>query len=559
MLTLSCWVCTCMLFLSIAEAPCLAASTSSAISSEIGSDASSFSRQAASHAKYQPAAVVKIQLPSEEPLSDEAAAQEFYIREIKLDGVNQISLDKLRPILAKFENRNLSLKKLRAIAREITQYYRRLGFITSRAYVPPQKIENQTVTIQVVEGRLDKVIISGNKYISSDWLMGYVTLKSGQIIQYSDLLQVLQRMNTSDREVTAALKPGNEAATSDILLNVQEQRPYHLSYTMDDYGTRLTGRIRQGFEFQYSNLLHRDDMLYNAFNISTTGDFLGESLNYVLPVSPTGGKFILSYSYSNVVLGKEYQSLDLKGGANIGGIDYVQPLVDTPMWSMNMDAGFNPEEIWTTEEGQSVGKNHLSLLHFGPNVTIHDNSGTTSLGDSFIFAVPEFMGSDNTHDFVDTFDVTRVQSFLWNSSLVARLQTQWTKDSLVSAQQFRLGGNDTVRGYDEGDTLGDEGVLESLEWRIPPYFLPQSWHVPFRPETYWQAVQFLAFIDAGTALNHDPEGDDKSRDLAGTGVGVRINLGKNMRASVDCGWPVGAKPQDGGRSARWHFGITISF
>ncbi len=527
---------------------------------EIGAESAAFKRRSVP-VQAKETSPLKIELPSEnEPLTPGVALKEFFVKEIRLEGVKEILLSELRPILKKFENQNLNLAKLNAIARNITQYYRLKGYITSRAFVPPQEVENGVVVIKVVEGRLGKVVINGNKLVKTDWLAGYVKMKTGEVIQYSKILQDLTRLNRNpDRQIRAALAPGAAPETSDILLDVKESRPYRFAYTFDDHGTRLSGRLRQGLFFQDSNLLGRDDVLYNNLTVSEGRDFLGEAVNYVYPVSPTGGRFIFSYAYSAVQLGKELKPLQIDGGANLWDLSYVQPVVDEANWSLDLDGGFAIKRIWSDLDGNANSRDRLSVVHFGPDVSVRDAWGTTNAKNDFVCGVSDFLGSDKDSFFADDLDISRVQPFFWNSVVVEHFQAQFSGDDLVSAQQIRAGGFDTVRGYEEGDSLGDYGFVESTEWRVPPYFIPKDFRVPGRKETFWEALQFLGFVDSASVhIHHPASGQDGDRKLVGMGFGVRFSLIDSVSAQVDCGWPVGDRSENGA-GPRLHFGLTVPF
>ncbi len=68
-----------------------------------------------------------------------------------------------RPILEVGDGLEVTLGILHLIAQEITSLYSIKGYILARAYVPEQEIENGTVTIQVVEGKLGKIEVIGNE------------------------------------------------------------------------------------------------------------------------------------------------------------------------------------------------------------------------------------------------------------------------------------------------------------------------------------------------------------------------------------------------------------
>jgi len=538
-----------------------AATTSSNLTSQIGAESNSFERRS-KPGTAEETSLPQIQLPAEnEPVEASEAVKEFFVKKIQLEGVNAISLKQLDPILAKFENQNLNLVKLYSIAKNITQYYRLKGYITSRAYVPPQEITDGIVIIKVVEGKMGKVFVHGNKYVKTNWLTDYMTLKYGEVLQYSRLMRGLIGMNGNpDRQVTAALSPSTTPESSDITLDVKEQNPLHFAYTVDDYGTKVTGKIRQGLVFTDTNVLGRDDELDNTLNISDTAGFVGEAVNYSFPITPNGGRLNFSYTYSREALNQKMEPLDVRGGANTWGIGYVQPLVDELNWKLNIDSGIDIKNVWSMVSGQGNPTDRVRVLHVGPDLQVRDSLGSTEFKDDFNYGDPDLIDGNGSRFYMDDFSMNRQQKFFWDSVIVERFQAQMTGNSLVSVEQLEAGGFDTVRGYDENDSLGDYGFVENTEWHIPPYFLPKSWTIPWHHQSIWDAVQLVTFLDcASVHLRYPAAGDASERNLMGAGEGIRISLTKSINAQIDWGWPIGDKPVDGSRSGRLHFGAYIPF
>ena len=94
----------------------------------------------------------------EEKLPPEAApalpTETILIKSITISGASLIPEKDLRKIVEPFENKELSLTEMQKVADLITDAYRKKGYITSRAYIPPQKIENNIFEIRVIEGKM---------------------------------------------------------------------------------------------------------------------------------------------------------------------------------------------------------------------------------------------------------------------------------------------------------------------------------------------------------------------------------------------------------------------
>ncbi len=536
---------------------------------QIGAQSEQFFQRETRPPERRPGVPPKPTAEDEEKAASPEALKEFFVKEIRVEGATVIPVSQLRPFAAKYENQMVNLVKLRAAARDITQYYRLKGFVTSRAFIPPQKIENQVVVIRVLEGKLGKATVMGNVFFSSDRILQYLTMAPGEVLKFVKLQGDMLRLNRNpDREVRAVLIPGGIPETTDVVLTVKDKFPVHVAHVFDNHGTRLSGRLRQGVQLRHNNLLGFDDQLFSTTLISEHGDFVGEGFSYALPLSPVGGRLIVSYSYTDVELGKELRPLDVKGGGNIWSMDYLHPIVDNANWTLDMEAGFDFKELWSTVNGQDNSRDHLRVAHFGPNMMVRDAWGSTSFKNDFVFGIPSFLGGNVKVDsrsntpgaggqfFKNELEVDRVQSFFWESVIIARFQAQLTQYRLVSAEQFAMGGYDTVRGYGQLDSLGDYGFLQSTEWRIPPYFIPKDFKIPGTKRNFWETVQFLAFADlAKTYLRGAVPPQDASKWLIGVGGGMRINFMDKISAQLDWGIPIGDTPEDG-RETRLHFSLT---
>ncbi len=538
---------------------------------QIGSEVQSIEQQAAEGAAQRPR--VKAPTISEPEEAKEkpgtGADIKFFIKTIKIQGMAVVPESELRPLIAKYENRQTNFAEILDLTNKITAYYRLKGYVTSRAFVPPQKVLDQTLTIQVVEGKLGKTIVEGNRFFATDWLLQYMTIDPGEVIQFSDLQKDVQLLNRNpDHEVSAVFMPGEAPGTSDILLKVKDRWPVHFAHVFDNTGTRTTGRLHQGAQLRHSSLTGRDDTLFGMVTISEHGDLVAEAVQYLYPVKPAGGRFILSYSHSDIELGKELRFLNVKGGANIFGLTYAHPFIAKDKWSLDWDAGFDFKEVWSTVNGDENSRDHLRVAHFGPNFLLRDGWGYTTVKNDFVFGIPSFLGGNVKVDsrsnregaggqfFKDQILVNRAQRFLWDTVLLGKFQTQLTKYLVVSSEQFRAGGYDTVRGYGEGDSLGDYGLLQSTEIRVPPYFIPKDFKLPGHTQPLYQCVQFVGFADmAKTYLRRASLTQESSKLLVGVGGGLRVDFPNQVSFRADWGFPIGDRPEDGAE-VRLHFGLT---
>ena len=119
----------------------------------------------------------EIQLPLE-------ADKEFSIEKITFTGNTAVTNQEIAQIVAPFTNQKITLRKLMAIADQITGLYYSHGFVTSLAYIPPQTVDSNVVTIQIVEGKFGEVVVEDNKYFKEEIFRSYLDRFKGKIFNY---------------------------------------------------------------------------------------------------------------------------------------------------------------------------------------------------------------------------------------------------------------------------------------------------------------------------------------------------------------------------------------
>jgi hemolysin activation/secretion protein len=90
---------------------------------------------------------------------------------------------------------------------------------------------------------------------------------------------------------------------------------------------------------------------------------------------------------------------------------------------------------------------------------------------------------------------------------------------LLPLEQFSVGGIDSVRGYPQNLLLTDNGIVASMEIRIPLTSDPSIF-------------QLTPFIDVGTGWNNLLPNPDPST-LLGIGVGCRWLISSNLSLRLD--------------------------
>jgi len=206
--------------------------------------------------------------------------------------------------------------------------------------------------IDVVEGRIGKVSVEGNKHYKTAFIQGYFKpVLQSKVAQNKEFEKALLLLNEfMDLKVTAVLQQGTEEGTTDVVLKVQDKAPFHVAVDYNNFGNRFVGQNRVGLGLFFGNLLTGGDSL-NARGIlafpSKTGSPF-EQIQYLAPVNTAGTKVGVTYANGATLVGRELAILDIRSKANVYGISVEHPLMRRrggPRLDLERRLSFNIDRI----------------------------------------------------------------------------------------------------------------------------------------------------------------------------------------------------------------------
>ena len=541
----------------------LAAPTDAPNQSEAGPEERRFRRKTkpAIPPSRPPVSIENKTTPAPPPAA--APAQTITVKEIRVEGSRLIPLGEVRRLVAPYEGRTVAVSDLQQLATVLTQWLRGHGYVTSRAYLPLQEVTSGLVTIQILEGHVGAVRVEGARYIRPATLLHRMQTRPGVLLDYVTLQRDLARLGANpDRRATGVLLPGASTGTTDVVVKVEERSPWHLAGLADNAGTKFTGRHRQGATLGDNNLTGHDDQLVVRTEVSDRTDFVGTTANYLLPLGPSGRTLEVQASYADVSLSQQFRPLGITGTSAVLETTWAEPLWQTRHWEVEWATGVSSKRIRTRESGSARGKDDLRVLQFGPNALEEDAIGRSILTSEVGIGLSRFLGSSRNVDPSATRSQTggkfvrltmgggRLQHLWGDWQFVARGSWQWTNDRLPPSEMLRLGGEETVRGYPEGEFLGDYGCTGTLELRTP---VPVPHHGPRSPLTA------IVFLDGGAGFLRKPlQTEEQKKRLTGVGFGFRWTLSPYTQALLDIGFPVGDTSVEKD-TPRLYYAVSIGF
>ena len=257
------------------------------------------------------------------------SAVKFVLNDIKIDGSEVLTKEEISGITSPYIGQEVTLQNLYDIVNALNDLYQQKGYLTCRAYLPPQTIKNGVVEIKIIEGKTGNVHIAGNETTREDYIAGRIGLERGSISNINDLNDDLLLFNaTNDVQLRITMHAGEEPGTTDYVIAAYEPQKNYINVDVDNAGSESSGEWREGLFWTDRSLTGRRDMLtMSGMRSDGTKSF---SAMYSVPVGRSGTKLGLSYSTNSVhITDGELEDLDIKGHSNAYGVSLIQPLVVT--------------------------------------------------------------------------------------------------------------------------------------------------------------------------------------------------------------------------------------
>ena len=177
---------------------------------------------------------------------------------------------------------NVSFDGIETVVTELGKAYHERGYVTVAVNVPQQKLTNATVKLQVLEGRLADIKVTGNRYYSSNNVMRALpSLHTNTVLNGPIFNDELGRANANqNRQIYPVIGPGPEPGTSELTLNVKDRLPLHAKAEFDNENSPGTPALRVNTSAVYDNLWQAEHSLGVQYGFSPGMYKQGDQWNF---------------------------------------------------------------------------------------------------------------------------------------------------------------------------------------------------------------------------------------------------------------------------------------
>jgi len=489
----------------------------------------------------------------------------FFVKEIRLKGVESVDPAIFRQFIEKYENKEVSLGELEILSKQIEREYLRNGVIAA-CFIPPQDTKEGIVIMQVVEARMGELTIQSGRFFSDERVKYYWGIDPGEVLRYDKMSRSLQFMNKNpDREVKATLYAGKKPGTTDVLLTQETYFPFHVFFTYDKEGTTPTGKDRFGYGIRDNNTLGLDDTLLMGYTYGK--DFYGLYAYHRVPITNYGTSIMYGYSDSKSQPKKQYDQFGITSRSQNTSVYLHQDLYEKAKYVGEIAFGMDANDKVTSSFAGTILRNRFRVLRVKGTYLYRAPGSITYFLPRFsqglhIFGARGINAPLSLYDDKFTkFNIGLRHTVLLPLDAQLRLSfdSQIAAQSLASQEQFALGGIDSVRGYPPQDFMADNAYQANFELHFPPYFIPEDWKIPYDSNTIRNGLTGLVFLDYAYGEKRGALGTTERRNVnySSVGVGMDIRTFDQVYIRLAWGFPMGTRSLTEGCSPRFHFSLNF--
>ncbi|GAB3248285.1 ShlB/FhaC/HecB family hemolysin secretion/activation protein [Chitinimonas naiadis] len=499
------------------------------------------------------------------------AAQEsprFTIKQYRVEGNTVLPEARIQAVLAPYTGEQRDFADVQHALEALENLYRQAGFGALQVYLPEQELKQGVVEIKVIEPRLGQVRIEGNQYFGENNVRHALpALQPGSVPNTGRMADNLRLANESpSRRLAVTLQAAQAPQTVDAVVKVTDEKPWRAFSSLDNSGSEETGQTRLSLGVQHANLFDRDHVFTAQFTTSPEKPDKVRifGLGYKLPLYDAGDSLSFFAGYSSVESGALQGLFNVSGKGKVAGGRYNQALSTLGAYQQKLAWGLDWRRFDTDTAfaGSQLPASSYTLrpVSLAYQAQWQDSRWSTDWNASLAHNLPtgeDLARVSGRTVAKDRYTVARLGGNVYYSLPVdwmthLSLNAQLTSDALPPAEQFGLGGANTLRGYGERVLADDEGVLGSLEAYSPDVaqgLVGGDW-----------LLRGVAFVDWGhISRNRALPGEQSSTSLAGAGLGLRLGWGKRASLKLD----VAQALKDGGgeskHDTRVHFSATVSY
>ncbi|KWN82671.1 hypothetical protein WM24_18800 [Burkholderia ubonensis] len=189
---------------------------------------------------------------------------------VKAKGASALPMDRFafaREWLEHYTGQCVGKQGLDVLVKALSQDILSRGYITTRVLLPEQDLSSGALKVSLIPGVIRRVHFADEK-LRGTWKTAFPT-RDGELLNLRDLEQGLEQMKrVTSQDVSMQIVPADVPGESDVVLDVKRGKPWTVVVSIDNSGTRATGKLQGNISLGIDNPLGLNDV----FNVGASQD-----------------------------------------------------------------------------------------------------------------------------------------------------------------------------------------------------------------------------------------------------------------------------------------------
>jgi hemolysin activation/secretion protein len=246
---------------------------------------------------------------------------------------------KLQQAITPLSNKTISLERLLQIRTEITDFYKKRGYIASGAFIPPQNFDNERIVIRVVEGKLKEIVFDSQPFISKKYIIARLP-PLNQVFNLKSLTASLEKLYDDPfiEQINADITQ-TEVGKVRLTLKLKEESRSTWQLAVANSYAKSIGEIGSQVNLKLHTLGYGDILDLRRAKTQGLEQFLA---SYSIPLNYSNTQ--LSFSYINAqsqFIEDDLADLDIEGDFDSYLIELQQPIILDTTQRLDFKARFN--------------------------------------------------------------------------------------------------------------------------------------------------------------------------------------------------------------------------
>jgi hemolysin activation/secretion protein len=425
----------------------------------------------------------------------------FVLRQVDFGPSRFLQAAELDALAAPLLGKEIDFAGLNALVERVNALYQAKGQAFSRAILPPQRVADGRIRIDLVEAKASGVSIDGRKYIDETWVRGVVGVQDGETIDATRLETSIERFQrASEARFNVEAEPGAEQGSTRLKVGITEPQRLAVQAFLANDGSDSTGREQGGVDLRLFSPLGRGDRAGLGVIYSRGLQSLNLSYTAALNARGTRATYTTGMAQTKIINGP-FAAADIRGESTSWGAQLAQPLWDARPWMAEGYLSYSSSHSESSISGIDLGTSRTRQPGIGVQLSWRDLvaewSGVVTW--SHVRAIAP-VGATTDSAKLD-WSTSYVHRYPERGALLLRAngQTLRSSNGLPGAAQFSLGGAGTLRAYPSGVLSGDSGYVASAEWHAAASET-LGWNVFAERGAVWSGGMKRTLGDIGAGL-----------------------------------------------------------